>query len=447
MEEEKIDFKITPLSMGSVKNLPQFLAQLEEAKVTIGIQEEMPTGESLEDKTKRARAAITKAEADIKKREGIENIASTARTEDQKQELKRLMTMNNLANALQAAKKEESELEKRLEEIRRKVALARDWVHQRVDSDLFRSFKQCWDATKENALKQFFEGIKGVVGRMKDTAPVAVLQMHRHALTQLNCGQPATDVAEALRKLNAIEDLLMISEKHAAIMGMGNLKLADQEAINIMQSGVIHAHGEGDLSEAIQEKLDAGAGAVMTWKEFSGPLRVLLEKRLVTNSLRQQVKDGNMAFKATTSAAMTSTAAAVAAPQQGSSAVTTSTTADVAGVVAQALKEHLALNTKLIQRLAAGGGGGAGGGRRRDNDGGGGGRGRGGHGGQGTCFAFARGKCERGNLCRFQHIKVDVSNIPDCRDGLKCNNSNCVFNHPANSRPGTPKPGDKRKTV
>ena len=446
MEREKIDFKETPLCMTTVKNLPQFLDQLEEAKVMNGIQEEMPTGESLEAKIILARAAITKAEADVKKRGEIETITTTARTEEQKQELKRLAS-HNPTNALQAAKKEESELEKRLEESRKKIATLREWVHERVDADLFRSFKDRWDATKENTVKQFFEGIKGVVERVKTAAPAAVLQMHRQELNQLNCGAPEITVAGALRKLNKCEELLTRSAKHATIMGMGNLKLSDQEAINVMQFGVTHVQGEGDLTEAIQEKLDAGAGAVMTWKEFSAPLREMLEKKLVTNSLKQQKTDGNMAFKATTSAAvMTSTAAAAAAPQHhGSSAAVLSTTADATGALAQVFTDHLALNTKLLQQLV-GKGGGRGGGR----GGAGGGRGRGGQGGgntrgQGTCYAYLRGKCDRGNSCMFQHIKADASNIPDCRDGLKCNNNNCVFNHPANSRPGTPKPGEKRK--
>ena len=443
-KDKEINFEEKPLSIGSIQDTPQFVWQVDNMKVSVGLPDKIPTNHtSLENKIKNVEVEIAKAEKDIKRKETLEGISENTRSNTQNHELK-LLVSNNPAAVRTAAKKELGDLERQLEELRKKVVAGRDWILAHLDKELGRVFTTEWDTQGNDKLQQFFKSYDSVLERLKKVAPIAVMQTFRTKLNQKNSLPPAETLDDALDRVNDVQQLLTESKRFAEIMGMESLKLSDQEAIHTIRCGVHYRQGvEGGLSEGIQDLLDKGAGAEMGWKDFSDPLRMELEKRLVTNNMWQQ-RDGAPSTAAAFKATVTTIKPSVAAQQQA----TSSTAGGSVSTEALAKAFAQAFAAAAIEKKGEKRGG-------KGQDGGGkGGKGGGGASGDAdrVCYDFQKkGKCWRGDKCKFQHIKggADTGGFDrDCRYGRDCRRSKCDFRHPDgrkvdeaesdDSRPGTP---------
>ena len=474
---ERIDFKITPMSVDTVEQLGQFTDQLNDAMVNAGIPAKMREGPSVEEQVTIARRKVEVADAKVARREAIEDIQTALRTQEQKDALKSMLSAKVLTEAATSAGQALSELEKKETENNRKCKEVNVFVNERVSDPLWRLYKEARDANEEDKLKGVHDGIKALKERLR-IAPNSVMSNFKSKVAVLGTTFAVTRPG-ALSKLDSIDRLKRESEDMAKLLGAEpGSAVSDAEAIAALRGGVKHKVGEGCVQSSVQEELDSvDRGIITTWKELSDKVRKLLESSVVRDRLDSDKKEedgdqANYAFSAAPAQQLqqqqqgqgqVSFLGAFKAsnqPQNGQGGFMASNANSqaqqtqqqnqsmpfqvfyangaagpaayipawgVGGSQIQQVYGQQGLAFNAVGQWSQGGAGGGGGGGNGKS--------------QGVCYAYQNGQCFRGNGCKFQHVMVNAgaagggqASPPKkktvCLNDGGCWNANCKFDHP-----------------
>jgi hypothetical protein len=454
---KKIDFKEEKLSVDTIANASKWWEQARDEFVQVGLSQQLSVGPSLEERVRTAQVKVDTIEKKEAKREKIEEVPMEDRTKEQKDELKIMTSLKMLTDASTAAKNSLRDVEKKLEDSNRKNRAVSGFVRETVDEPLWRVFKEARELYIDDMNKQVIEGIKAIKTRLL-IAPNVVLAAHKNKVTKFTTTYAVT-IRGALAKLDEIDAIYTDGKELEKFLGKDSGSLTDDEAISAVRQGIKYKHGDNNVTQAIQDVLDSVDDEKKTWKEFCSELRKKMESSTVRSLLDNEkgIEDDDTAstFKAAATGPADSRAFAAAVDAavdkkfktwQGQQPTFPGTAFNAfgsqTGVPWQGFQQQnpYAFNTGQWQPGPPGNGSGNGQG--------------GGAGGKssGVCFAFQKGKCERGDKCRFQHvidnsIKDNSTKKKVCFYDGTCMRTDCSFDHPKgkNKGPGTPVVGDKRK--
>lgn len=445
--------------METIEMASQWWEQLHDEYVQAGLRRELSDGPSLEEQVKTALGKVEAAESKVERREKIEGISPKDRNDEQNLQLKGMASLKTLTEAATSSKTTLRDLEKKLEDSNRKNKEIVTWVHVTVSEPLWRVFRITRQEHDNNVQKQVIMGIRAIKDRMQ-IAPNAVLAAHKAKISEFTKSYAVT-IPGALQKLNNVDAIFTTGKELEKFLGKTSGSLTDDEAITAMIQGIKYKQGEGNVTQSIQDVLDLAGETKKTWKVFCSELRKMLETanlRMMLDTDKKIEEEGEFSsFNTMAIGSIRSNKAFAAAvdeaaetklrnwqignQQQGFSgafnAVGPQSGPSWQGV--QSLAPY-AFNAGMWQQPPTHGS------ESEDRQGG-------GSKGNGLCFAFQKGKCDRGESCRFKHSNADgpkakgISNNICYSDG-SCTRAGCPFAHPSgrgSNRPDTPTAGQKRK--
>ena len=421
---------------------------MEDTIVANSVLKRAETTKSTEAQIKAASDSILKIETDIKSRQDIEIVLATLRSAEDKAKLALLRPMKVLNESLKMAKETLNTVENKQIDEHKRLRAVEEWVKATVDDTLWNVFRDTRTAHKDDRHDQVVKGIDAIKKRLI-VAPVSVMNAISEGLTPLKEKWAVTKQL-AMKKMLAINAVERRSRETATLLGTNEGIVTDNDAKQTAMRGIKSVPGEGNVSQKVQDLLDAGNDSAVTWDAFFKSVMKLLEDTSVRDELegKKEIEEEGKTYSFVATGggagAMVQSVAFQAAVKDavdeqmksltlgGSHQQPQATALHASGgpqqggqyqpqapsqpqfifVPPQWSQQHQQNGGGGFQAYAAtagawgqGGGGGRGGGGRVGGGRGGGGRGGGGRGGGGRniCFAYNRGHCDRGDECRFRH--------------------------------------------
>ena len=450
----KINFGEENLSLKCAERMGKWREQLTNKFVALGLNPTIdnPDG-SLEGQLKKVNDEVAVLEKSIKERETISNIAEGSRSPADRNTLK-ASSASKMTNELSELKKERIRLDNKIVEQNRSCSAIDDFVEATVETDLYDAYRGKRDDHEGDRVRQIKEGLKELVQKLNVGIPLIAASLKAKLAGEGN--KFSTTVSNALEKIGRIKRAIEQSQAVAKEFGTDDMIISDGEALAVLVAGVRSKDGVGNVPQTAQTLIDDATIHPTTFKVLSEKLITLLKGVTVRDRVsmgKQEEEDDGSAFKASTTTQPVSTEMEQKIAQletrvkelsvQNEKHTTLLATANFAArggsTGQQQYQAYAATNTTQQQspwRPGAGGGAGGKGGHAYGGGGGGGQR--------GICYDFQKGKCDRGDSCRFEHVMG--AKKPVCQYDGTCTSRFCKYDHPnGKARSSTPLTGGKRK--
>ena len=460
------DFYEAPLSEQALEKAPEWDDFMTAEFLRIALATKLEEGDSLEERIKKAKGKVDKAQENLDAREAIEVVPKDDRTEDQKTALRKMVFSSRVyREVLESAKRDLRDVETKMAEMWKKVGEITSIVRKSVSSSLFRVYREKQEEHRDNSHKQAIEGLKAIKDRLRVEPELRLADM-RDKITDYTQGYTVA-VQTSNVKLVAIDKLVKDTEKFQNFLGLKSGALTAAEAITAVRRGIKHAyHGVQNVSMAMQDVINAGEGK-KDWNAFYSELKGLMDAAEARNKVDEGklIEDGNNGGGGAKSfmadggrhqntqefrdavarevsdqlktlqggggAAFHANAAAAAGGQHGvATTIVPSSWIAATNNNASNLQypSSFVFNAGTVDM-------------------------------RGQCYDFQKNKCRRGDSCKFAHSikgggssKVALRETAEdrskknCRDGALCKRPGCGFLHPNGKMdiPGTPDPKKKR---
>ena len=463
----KIDFEVNKLSLLSVESYRQWTERLEDQFVNLGFTptEEKPGG-CTEKQLEAANNEIGELEGRIGERDRISKVEERERSAADRKRLKELPSASRLASDLAELKKERIRLDSKVIEMNKAAGAVDKFVEKTVVDELFESYREKRKEHVGDREKQIREGLKEIIERLKGAANMIAAALRTKVSKEGD--SYATSQQGALDKIARIKRIREESETLQDQFGT-TVVVSDGDALAALLSGIKSKVGSGNVPILVQAALDVATVTTTTFKALSEKLKPMLEAVQVRDKLdvgKAEEEDGGASFKASATLpkeavelkldkleAEISKLQVENTKHNGLWASANAASAGGGGsggqqqqsVTGHAFAAGLASQTMWGQGAGNPGRGAPGG--RYGSGGGGRGRGRG-----GVCFDFQKGRCTRGDGCRFEHTAATQAaagggaNKPVCHYDGTCTNRSCEYDHPrGKARASTPVGTDRKR--
>ena len=450
----KINFRENNLSMDCAEAMGKWKEQLDDVFVATGLNPtiEKPEG-SLEGQLKKVNDEVAVLEKSIKERETISNIAEGNRSPADRNALKALASASKMANDLSELKKERIRLDNKIVDLNRSCKEIDVFVDETVDVELYDVYRGKRKESADDRAKQIKEGLKEIGKKLN--VGISLIAASLKANLAEEGRRYSTTVSNALKKIVRITKAVEQSKTLAEDFGT-TLVISDEEALAALLAGIRAKDGVGNVPQTAQALIDAASITPTTFEVLREKLTMLLQGVSVRDRVsvgKGEEEDDGSAFKASTTTQPVSTEMEQKIAQletrvkelsvQNEKHTTLLATANFAARGGSTGQHHYqayaATNTTQQQSPWRPGAGGGAGGKGGNAYGGGGGGGQ-----RGICYDFQKGKCDRGDSCRFEHVMG--AKKPVCQYDGTCTSRFCKYDHPnGKARSSTPLTGGKRK--